>query len=72
MTTLRPSVEQKMFFRKKHHVTMQQVPKNKYHCLLADPPEIGISKISEDQKKSVRRLFRQLPSDAKAVNNLHS
>jgi hypothetical protein len=30
---------------------MQQVPKNKYHGLLADPPEIGNSKISEDIKK---------------------
>jgi hypothetical protein len=39
---------------------MQQVPKNKCHRLLADPPEIGISKISEDanKKKSARRLFR--------------
>jgi hypothetical protein len=39
---------------------------------LADPPEIGISKISEDgnKKKSARRLFRQLPSDAKAVNKI--
>jgi hypothetical protein len=32
---------------------MRQVPKNKYHGLLADPPEIDISipKISEDVKK---------------------
>ena len=39
---------------------------------MADPPEIGISKISEDgnKKKSARRLFRQLPSDAKAVNKI--
>jgi hypothetical protein len=53
---------------------MQQVPKNKCHYgyLLADPPEIGISKISEDAKpkKSVRRLFRQLPSHAKADNKI--
>ena len=46
---------------------MQQV-----HCLLADPPEIGISKISEDaNKKSARRLFRQLPSHAKAENKTY-
>jgi hypothetical protein len=40
---------------------------------LADPPEIGISKISEDanKKKGVRRLFRQLPSDAKAANKIY-
>jgi hypothetical protein len=30
---------------------MQQVPKNKHHSLLADPPGIGISKISEDANK---------------------
>ena len=50
---------------------MQQVPKNKYHGLLADPPEIGNSKISEDiKKKSARWLFRQLPSDAKAADKI--
>jgi hypothetical protein len=40
---------------------------------LADPPEIGISKVSEDAKKSNRRLFRfrQLPSHAKAVNKIY-
>jgi hypothetical protein len=41
---------------------------------LADPPEIYISKIREDankKKKSVRRLFRQLPSDAKAENKIY-
>jgi hypothetical protein len=36
----------KNIFSKKN--TMQQVPKNKYQSLLADPPEIDISKISED------------------------
>jgi hypothetical protein len=30
---------------------MQHVPKNKHNCLLADPSEIGISKISEDANK---------------------
>jgi hypothetical protein len=30
---------------------VQQAPKNKHHSLLVDPPEIGISKISEDVKK---------------------
>jgi hypothetical protein len=29
------------------------VPKNKYHCLLADPPEIYISKISEDANRKM-------------------
>jgi hypothetical protein len=41
---------------------------------LADPPEIGISKISEDaanKKKSNRRLFPQLPSDAKGADNIY-
>jgi hypothetical protein len=40
---------------------------------LADPPEIGISKISEGankNKKGIRRLFRKLPSDAKAADKI--
>jgi hypothetical protein len=36
-----------------------------------DPPEIYISKISEDaNKKSNRRLFPQLPSDAKGADKI--
>jgi hypothetical protein len=41
-------VEQKYFFEKNPRSRYQ---KNKHHCLLADPPEIGISKISEDANK---------------------
>jgi hypothetical protein len=38
---------------------------------LADPPEIGISKISKDaNKKVVRRFPRQLPLDGKAENKM--
>jgi hypothetical protein len=38
VTTLKSSVEQKKYFFEKN--TMQSVPKNKYHRLLADPPEV--------------------------------
>jgi hypothetical protein len=48
VTTLKSSVEQKQFFEKKYHAVGT---KNKYRSLLADTPEIGISKISEDAKK---------------------
>ena len=52
MTALKSSVEQKIFFSKK------QIPCNRYQKIstatfLADPPEIFISKISEDVKKKV-------------------
>jgi hypothetical protein len=42
-------IEQTIFFRTKN--TIQQAPENKCHSLLADPPEIDISKISEDANK---------------------
>jgi hypothetical protein len=49
---LESSVEKKVFFwENKYQRTRQQAPKNKYHCLLADPPEIDISKINEDANK---------------------
>jgi hypothetical protein len=60
-----------IYFQGKHDAIGTE---NKYHCLLADPLDIGIgiSKTSEDaNKKSLRRLFRQLPSDAKAVNKIY-
>jgi hypothetical protein len=69
VTTLKPSVGQKKNSKKNHAVGI--IPKNKYHCLLADPPGIDISKISEDaNKKSNQRLFPQLPSDEKAVDEI--
>jgi hypothetical protein len=71
VTTLKSSVEQKIFFGGEN--TTQQAPKNKYQCLLADPPEIDISKISEDankKKKSNRRLFPQLPSHEKGADKI--
>jgi hypothetical protein len=49
----------------------QKISTVEHRSLLADPPEIVISKISEDaNKKSVWRPFRQLPSDAKAANKI--
>jgi hypothetical protein len=44
----------KNIFSKKN--TMQWAPKTEHHFLLADPPEIGISKISEDDNKK-RKVF---------------
>jgi hypothetical protein len=43
------------------------VPKNKYRSLLADPPEIGISKISEDVKKKKKHsaAFPAIPFGCK-------
>ena len=62
-------------FRKKYHATgtVENLPKNKCHCLLADPPGVGIPKSSEDVKKkgSNRRLFRQLPSHSKTTNKIY-
>jgi hypothetical protein len=54
----------KNIFRKKN--TMQRAPKNKYHCLLADQKSV-----KTPIKKSVRRIFRQLPSHAKAENKIY-
>jgi hypothetical protein len=60
---LKPSAEQKTFLRKN---TTQQVPKNKHHCLLllADPPEIDIS------KKSVKTPIKKKVFDGFSGNCL--
>ena len=54
VTALKSSARQKKYFPEKK--AMQQAQKNKHHCLLADPPEIGISEISEDVKKEKKTI----------------
>jgi hypothetical protein len=72
VTTLKSSLERKIFFRKKTPCNKHQKISTTLSLFLADPPESGISKISEDAsgKKRDRRLFRQLSSDARAAGKI--
>ena len=72
VTTLKSSVDQESFSSKKKF-TAKKVPKNKVHCLLADPAKNDIPK-NRLRKVKLKKVidaffgFRQIPSHAKGAD----
>jgi hypothetical protein len=66
VTALISSVEQKIFPERCHAAGTKKLSNTAFNLnnLLADPPE------DVKKRKSNRRLFRQLPSHAKAANKI--